>query len=1526
MQKPAYKSSIFISLFFLLFLFPGESILATAEIETPLPPPSFSHEGGFYGHSVSLQLSTDIDGAEIYYTLDGSVPDPANLTGTDYNYKNIWIQRYGDTDGDMLTGSYTTRLYSSALSIVNRQNESDRLTQKASSYHNPPYYIPSSPVYKGTVVRAISVKEGYAPSEVVTHTYFIGNRTRYDLPVISITTSEDNLFDYDRGIYTPGVVFDNWRQNNPYVEADGGRPGNYHLRGEEWEYPAHFAFWDSGSTVPDLSQDIGFRIHGGWSRAQPMKTLRLYARSLYGKSTLEYPFFPEQDYGEYKRIILRNSGNDNPNTMFRDALIQRVCRELNFDTQAYRPVVVFLNGEYWGIHNIRERYDKHYIKRVYGVEGEDLDLLTGMYWRKEGDNHHYVETINYIEENGLQEDEHYQYIKTRIDTENFIDYQIANIYSANTDWPANNIDFWRKRTESYQPHTPYGHDGRWRWMAFDMDFGFGIWGKSADENVMTFATATDGPGWPNPPWATFLLRSFLENESFTADFLNRFAGLLNTSFRPERVISLLEEYESALEPEMPEHIARWKQPVSMDHSGGWQWNSWLHQVSFMRNFANERPGYQWGHLMAYFDLDTVPVTLDVSSPGQGYIRINDVDIIPSTPGISEDPYPWTGTYFSGTPIVFEAVPLEGYRFSHWEGTAAGEPVFTADPAEAAMITAYFERAPQKDIIHLWHFNDLPGDDLPQSLVTDYSAGETGVLSYPGEGAGFMDRVDDGTQINLQEGSEPGYGLRVRNPTHNRELVFSVPSTGFDSLELSYAARRTPNGAWNQTVYVSADGGGSWSPAGETIVVSEDWQRVLLDLSGFPQLGDNADVQIKILFGGETASGESGNNRFDNITLRGRFLYEHTSYYNKSTGSLNETSSWGSEPDGSGQSPASFDAPGAVYHIQNGDELTISGNWAVSGMLSRVVLGDGSDTVTFTIPPGYSYAGKMNIEDGATLVMQNPVIPELDSVSLFSTVVFEQDEVVIIPARTWGSLHLKGGTKVFSGNYLVAGSFTAEDTGLSFAGPTTLTLKGDLGYPGSVSTLYPENVNILATGTGDQLFWAGAGNRVDAYNFYVEKSGGSFSMAADIHARNNLRLDFSGRSLFDDGGHTLQLGDDLRIRGNQNRYRFTGTILLTPETGTNDIELSDVPLHNLVIDATGDARVDFNDATPVIRINNDLTIRSRSSRPLRLRDRRFVIRGDLLLDVEEPEQVEQGESLLVFNGESLQVLKNKGYGGTGLLHGLVVNGGGLQLEGSVTIDSLIGLTKGMVLTDPESILKLGPGGTISQASTHSYVNGPMGIYGNSRETTVFEFPVGKENGMRRVVLEAGHESDNLRLYTAEYFDEAPPKHELGAGITKILENHGFYSIETDREGEITTASISISYADEAYPADSITIVKEKDGVWVCIGSEPVPEQWKRIKSTSGIRQAGIFALALKKDSPLSTPVTERIFNVYPNPVPENGTIVLPEVMDVTMVNSSGITVLSGENMLTLKLEGIPPGIYILKNRQGWHARIIIAARR
>ena len=133
---------------------------ALADTGTPLPPPEFSHKSGLYEYPFVLYLSTNVVAGNIYFTLDGSEPDPDNLNGSTYKYKNTWVERPEDADGDLITGSYRTYVYTSPITITNQMYKTDSLTKRASSYHNPPFYIPEYPVFKGTVVRAITAKAG----------------------------------------------------------------------------------------------------------------------------------------------------------------------------------------------------------------------------------------------------------------------------------------------------------------------------------------------------------------------------------------------------------------------------------------------------------------------------------------------------------------------------------------------------------------------------------------------------------------------------------------------------------------------------------------------------------------------------------------------------------------------------------------------------------------------------------------------------------------------------------------------------------------------------------------------------------------------------------------------------------------------------------------------------------------------------------------------------------------------------------------------------------------------------------------------------------------------------------------------------------------------------------------------------------------------------------------------------------------------------------------------------------------------
>ena len=864
-------------------------------------PPDFSHTSGFYQADFFLTLSSGEPGTMIYYTLDGSEPDPEGLEGITYRYKNSWPQNPWSQPGPFLTGSFHTRLYEEPLHVRDRSAEPDSLTRKSSAY-NTNYYFPSSPVFKGTVVRAMAVTPGMDPSRIVSHVYFVHQdaRSKFHLPVISIATNENHLFDYDNGIYTPGIDFDNWRQHNPGSQVNGGLPANYHRRGEEWEYPAHLTYFDTYSTVPDLSQDIGIRIHGGWSRAYPMKSLRLYARNAYGTSRLDHPFFPDYPYDSFKRLILRNSGNDWATTMFRDAVIQEVIGPLRFNTQEYRPAILFLNGEYWGIHNIRERYDKHYLARVFGVDEDGIDLLTHDGVIQEGGRVHYVNTLNYIRDHDMASEEHFEYVRTRIDLENFMDYQIANIYAVNTDWPANNIDFWRKQTFAYEPESPYGHDGRWRWLAYDMDFGFGLI-HTFDHNTLAFATATGGQNWPNPDWSTFLLRSLLGNMEFRNDFINRFADLLNTRFHADTVIGIIEGFERRLEPEISAHINRWKQPGNP--------GAWRNNVQVMKKFASGRPSWQRFHIRDFFGLQGQgPLTVNVSDPSHGHVKINTIEIRFEPHGNMGPSNAWTGTYFTGIPIRLEAVPADGFAFSHWEGVESGEdPVIYGEIPELNNLTAHFTAVDTETLILYWYLDtSIPNDQPLETLEPSFSLTEGALLEFRSALQGYpfdaespywrkssMERRNVPTPINYKPAgnnlaeydASAMRGIQIRQPFTGdggeNTLVFHLPTSGFRDVIFRFAAM--DEGAADG-LRIDYSVGMQDGPSGETdaetawvplempdslLELSDGFRLYSADFSGVEESEDNPDFHARIRFTGTNMEADIGNRvSFNNFSLEG----------------------------------------------------------------------------------------------------------------------------------------------------------------------------------------------------------------------------------------------------------------------------------------------------------------------------------------------------------------------------------------------------------------------------------------------------------------------------------------------------------------------------------------------------------------------------------------------------------------------------------------------------------------------------------
>ena len=293
----------------------------------------------------------------------------------------------------------------------------------------------------------------------------------------------------------------------------------------------------------------------------------------------------------------------------------------------------------WGIHNLREDVNEHYFRSNFGIPPEEIDLLKTYNQVVSGSGSSFVILEEFMTTHSLSIQANYDYVAERIDINEYINYQITEMFFANRDWPGNNQKYWR--------HSPT--NGKWRWIMFDMDFTWGIYEFDPSFDMFTFCTATDGPGWPNPPQATFLFRKLLENQGFRKQFIMTYMMHLNTTFQPANVIHFIDSMQAQIYDEFPSHIARWSQPWSMD-----QWNA---NVEELRNFSRLRPDYVWNNLRNYFFLGPV-IGLSVSYPDTaGKVMLNDF-IIP--PGRFE------GRYISGIPLKLQAYPAAGSKFVRWD--------------------------------------------------------------------------------------------------------------------------------------------------------------------------------------------------------------------------------------------------------------------------------------------------------------------------------------------------------------------------------------------------------------------------------------------------------------------------------------------------------------------------------------------------------------------------------------------------------------------------------------------------------------------------------------------------------------------------------------------------------------------------------------------------------------------------------------------------------------------------------------------
>ena len=512
----------------------------------------------------------------------------------------------------------------------------------------------NSPIYSGpiavsgpTAVRARAFAADSLPSQAATSTYLIGVNPNLD--VVSLVTDPAYFFDDYIGIYVDGKA----GIANPNC---GKKVANWN---QPWERPVSVELFEADGRV--LQQDGGVAIAGSCTRKDPQKQMQLFARPGYGDEAFSVALFADKPLDAYERIILRAAGQDAANTLLRDALGQQlVVGRMDVDRQAYRPAVVFINGAFWGVYGIRERMDEHFVVSNYGLGLNEFDMIEKKNEVLAGSISAWNTLYSYLSNNSPATPSVYNYLQSQIDIDEYINYQILEIYSDNIDWPHNNIRWWRAHD-----------DGQWRWMVYDLDAAFGRATKGYTNNTFKFAAATKGKRAYN----ALVLRRLMLNPEFKALFGQRFAAHLNTTYEPDRVIDVINGMANAIAPQMPNHITRWNKPKSLAY--------WQSEVGRLRTYATLRPGYLWGYLNNFLGSPGI-VTLTVDhNAARGHVTIAGVAA----------PAHYEGGHFRALPLHLTAEPLPGYVFVEWAETNDTDPTLAVTLTGPTTLTAVFEPEP-----------------------------------------------------------------------------------------------------------------------------------------------------------------------------------------------------------------------------------------------------------------------------------------------------------------------------------------------------------------------------------------------------------------------------------------------------------------------------------------------------------------------------------------------------------------------------------------------------------------------------------------------------------------------------------------------------------------------------------------------------------------------------------------------------------------------------------------------------------------
>jgi hypothetical protein len=565
-------------------------------------------------HSVSIGRYPDGGGPITYL----STPTPGSSNTTAEAVSGLIGQPVFSVSSGVY--SFPQQLTISSGTLQNAEiyytTNGDEPTQESTLYNGETISIQES-----TVLRARAFAEGFLPSQITAESYLFG--VSHTTPIVSVIIDNEHLYGFDG-------IFDHWEH--------------------DWERYAQMAYFDSTTTHELVfRRNVAMQIDGGagGSRYHPQHSFRLeMGKSELGETDVLYPVLSNRpERTQYNRLYFRNGSNYWLRLPYKDAcLVELMVDNTKSYYSAMRPVSVYLNGEYFGLYEMREKLDKQFYETYDSHETIPMDILSLSVWNHailkatEGNTPDFFADVNTVGSLDPQSPDFINEMNSRFDLKNMTDYVIGQSWISNFDWPYNNIKL----------HRSLATDNRWRFSTVDLELSLNPEGTSNCQSNGLFRALTYSPNLYLTPW-----RRCMQNTEYFEYFVNRFADLMNTNYRPERLIEIEERYYEEWKLEMPKEYERW---TGAENVEGWMNGFYARHIELQEELlCKTETVYDQVentlNLEGQFDL-----TLNILPEGAGVIHLNT---------ITPTEYPWTGIYYNGIPVQLTAEANDGYEFMYW---------------------------------------------------------------------------------------------------------------------------------------------------------------------------------------------------------------------------------------------------------------------------------------------------------------------------------------------------------------------------------------------------------------------------------------------------------------------------------------------------------------------------------------------------------------------------------------------------------------------------------------------------------------------------------------------------------------------------------------------------------------------------------------------------------------------------------------------------------------------------------------------